>query len=348
MKKLLHKVLKKSAPLPETGGRITNETVAEHRERILAGGRKFKYPMQYTKHRLLVISMTIVFFAAVSFFGFAGWQLYKAQSIDKFMYRLTQIVPVPVARVDGEFVRYSDYLREVSSAVHYLSTKEAINFSSDDGKRQLQYQERLALDKAIENAFVAKLAHDQNITVSQKEVDDFVNKIISNNQLGVSEDAYRQVIRDYYDWSFDEYKDSLQKQLLRQKVLAKLDTDAAAKIKAIQQQIAQGADFAAMATQQSEDLQTKGLGGDMGFVTIGSTDPSGIIQAAEKLQPGQVSDVIAGTDGLYLARLIERQGNNLHIAKIFVNYTFLSNKIAQLRQASKVQEFINVPPIATQ
>ena len=47
MKKLLRKALGKNAPPPpETGGRITNETVAEHRERVLAGGRKFKYPLQ--------------------------------------------------------------------------------------------------------------------------------------------------------------------------------------------------------------------------------------------------------------------------------------------------------------
>ncbi len=33
---------------------ITNETVSEYRERILAGGRKFKYPVQYARHRLVI------------------------------------------------------------------------------------------------------------------------------------------------------------------------------------------------------------------------------------------------------------------------------------------------------
>jgi parvulin-like peptidyl-prolyl isomerase len=51
MKKLPFKRRKeaqKAAP-----ARITNETVAEHRERILAGGRRFKYPMQYARHKLV-------------------------------------------------------------------------------------------------------------------------------------------------------------------------------------------------------------------------------------------------------------------------------------------------------
>lgn len=347
MQKILNKLRRQpKQPAAESGGRITNETVAEHRERILAGGRKFKYPLQYTKHRLLIISVAILTMAVLSFMGFAAWQLYKAQSIDKFMYRLTQVIPVPVARIDDRLVRYSDYLRDVRSAVHYLSTKEAINFSSDDGKRQLQYQERLALDRSIENTYVSKLAQEKNISVSAKEVDDFVNKIIKNNQLGVSEASYKQVIRDYYDWSFDEYKDSLQRQLLRQKVLAQYDTDAQAKMAAIKAQLDKGTDFATVATQQSEDLVTKAQGGDMGFVTLGSSDPNGLIDAANKLQPGQITSVVSGTDGLYIVKLLERKDNTLHISKIFVNYTFLDTRIAQLKQSGKVQEFISVPPIA--
>ena len=42
-----------------SAGRITNETIAEHRERILAGGRKFKYPIQYNKHKLIINTMII-------------------------------------------------------------------------------------------------------------------------------------------------------------------------------------------------------------------------------------------------------------------------------------------------
>ena len=42
---------KKQAKVPP---RITNETVAEHREQIIAGGRKFKYPIQYARHRFSI------------------------------------------------------------------------------------------------------------------------------------------------------------------------------------------------------------------------------------------------------------------------------------------------------
>ncbi|MGH7196159.1 MAG: peptidylprolyl isomerase [Candidatus Saccharimonadales bacterium] len=332
-----------STKRPETGGRITNETVAEHRERILAGGRKFKYPMQYTKRRIVIISILIVLLSTAGFFLFSGWQLYSVQNTSKFMFGLTQILPAPVAKVEGQWVRYSDYLLELRSSLHYLVTKEAINFNSDDGKRQLEYQKRLALNKAIENAYLTKIARDQKIRVDTKEVDDFVRIQINSNRLGVNEDLYKQVIRDYYDWSFEEYKTSIKKQLLRKKVQAKLDTDARQKITAIRDQLRQGADFAEVAKTQSEDEATKQQGGDIGIVTKDADDPHGLIAAANNLQPSQVSDAIEGVDGFYIVKLIERQGENeLRLAKIFIAYKYLDKKISELKQAGQIQEFIKV------
>lgn len=348
MKKLLRKVLNKQAPPPETGGRITNETVAEHRERVLAGGRKFKYPLQYTKHRVLIISIALVVVTTVSFLGFCGWQLYGAQSTDKFIYSMAQFVPVPVARVEGTWVRYSDYLLELRSAIHYLSTKEAVNFNSDDGKRQLDYQKRLALDKAIENTMVAQLAAKNNVAVSQKEVDDFVAQQISTTRLGVNESVYKQVIRDYYDWSFDEYKNSIRQQLLRKKVMAQLDTSSKEKIHNVLQGLQTGLDFGQMAKDHSEDLASKTQGGDVGMVNKNTEDPNGLVAAASQLQPGQISAVIEGVDGFYVVKLLERvEGGDLHIAKIYVSYKVLDNKLSDLQKKGQIQEFITVKQIDT-
>lgn len=347
MSKLFKRGGAKQATPPETGGRITNETVAEHRERILAGGRKFKYPMQYTKHRVLLISVLIVVIATLSFAGFSALQLYKIQNTDKFIYRLTQAIPFPVAKVGDNYVRYSDYLRELRSSIHYFSTKEAVNFGSDDGKRQLEYQKRLALDKSIENEIVAQLAKQQGVTVSAQEVSDFVDRQVNNNKLGLSEEAFKQVIRDYYDWSLDEYKESIKKQITRKKVAAKLDGESRKQAEGVVASLKGGADFATAAKSLSEDLNTKNQGGDAGFFAADANDPNGLIAAAGKLQPGQVSDVIEGVDGFYIIKLVEKRGaNELHIARIFISYKVLAAKIDELRKSSEVKEFIYVAPIA--
>ena len=52
MKKILNKLRKPSARKQAVApARITNDTVAEHRQRVIAGGRKFKYPIQYARHK---------------------------------------------------------------------------------------------------------------------------------------------------------------------------------------------------------------------------------------------------------------------------------------------------------
>ena len=345
MKKLLNKFKSSNKP-PETGGRITNETVAEHRERVLAGGRKFKYPLQYTKHRVLIISIIIGVLAVILFVAFFIWQLYFAQAYDKFTYGLTRVIPVPVAKVDTEMVRYSDYLSELRSAVHYLTTKEAVNFNSADGKRQLDYQKRLALDKAVSDAYIAKLAAQNNVSVTGKDVDDFVQKQIASNKLGVKEDVYKQVISDYYDWSFDEYKNSVRQELLSKKVNATLDKEAREKAESVIAQIATGGDFAALARELSEDPLTKGNGGDIGFVSKNSEDPNGLIAAASTLQPNQISGVIEGADGFYVVKLLEkRDTGDVHFAKIFVSYKLVAQKLAGLKKQNKINEYIKVDNI---
>lgn len=348
MKKILRKVLKRSATKPpETGGRITNETVAEHRERVLAGGRKFKYPLQYTKHRVLFISILISVLAVVIFVAFFAYQLYPGQAYDKFTYELTRVIPVPVAKVDNDWVRYSDYLSGLRSSVHYLTTKEAFNFNSADGKRVLDYQKRLALDKAIKDTYVAKLAATNHITISNKEVDDFVQQQIQSNNLGVSQDVYKQVINDYYDWTFDEYKASVQKQLLDKKVNAALDTTSKNTATQVAQQLAAGADFATLAKQYSEDPLSKVQGGDVGFVSKSSEDPNRLVTAASALQINQSSGVIEGSDGFYIVKLLEKNpSGDVHFAKIFIAYKVVNQGLATLKQQGKVQEFIKVDQIA--
>lgn len=342
MKKLLRKFKSQARP-PETGGRITNETVAEHRERVLAGGRKFKYPLQYTKHRVLVISIVLSILAIILFVAFFAWSLYFGQAYDRFTYGLTKVFPVPVAKVDTDFVRYSDYLSELRSSVHYLTTKEAVNFNSVDGKRQLDYLKRRALDKSVMDTYIAALAAKNNIQLSDKEVDDFVQRQIVANKLGVSESVYKQVISDYYDWTFDEYKRSVRKELLSKKVNAALDTESKARITEYLQYINDGGDFASVAATQSDDQATRAQGGDVGFVSRNSDDPNGLIEIASGLQPGQVSGVIEGADGFYLIKLLEKRDNgDVRFAKIFIAYKAVAQKFEQLQKEGKITEYIKI------
>jgi hypothetical protein len=41
--------------------RITNDTVAEHREEVLSSARRFIYPLQHSKHSVVRISLGLFF-----------------------------------------------------------------------------------------------------------------------------------------------------------------------------------------------------------------------------------------------------------------------------------------------
>src|ERR1019366_4333803 len=88
--------------LPE----ITNTTVAEHREEVLSSARKYIYPLQHSKHRIVVISLSLLAVVIVGFFVYCGLALYKFQSTSGFLYGVTQIIPFPVAKAGNNYVAY--------------------------------------------------------------------------------------------------------------------------------------------------------------------------------------------------------------------------------------------------
>lgn len=348
MKKLTNpiKQLKKKADArkEQPAGRITNETVAEHREQILAGGRRFKYPVQYTKNSLVRNSILITIAALGLLLVFGYWQLYPAQNSGRFFYRITQLLPLPVATIDGEAVRYSDYLLRVRGALHYLETEDAVNLNVGDGKRQRDYQKRQALNTAEDNTYIAKLARELKITISNKEVDDFIDNQLNSRQPSLSIKQFEQnVTQRYYNWSFEEYKKTVRDQLLKRKVSLSIDKTSKDKATKILQRVKGGEDFAKVATAESNDLSTKAAGGDVNFVPKRNDDPDGLIAAAGRLQPGQVSDVITARDGYYIIKLTESRQDDIRYSRIFVKLTEMDARLKKLRSEGKVKEFINVP-----
>ena len=339
MKKLTAK-LKRQKPVEEKPSRITNETVAEHREQILAGGRKFKYPVQYAKHKLVLNSLFIGLGAILLLVVLCWYLLYHAQYNSKFMYRLTQLVPVPVANIDGENVRYSEYLKKYRSDIFSLVQQEQINLKSADGKRQSEYYKRRELDSAVKEAYVAKLAREKNISVNRTEIDDFITRTV--NSKSISLEAYEKtVLRNFYDWSLDEYRGVVRARLMTQKVGFAIDGAAKKRAEALAAQAASG-DFAALAAAKSDDLATKANGGDAGTLPLDNQDPNGLIAVAKRMNPNQVSQPIQGSDGYYIIKLIEKSDTSVHYAQIKISLTELDKRFEAVKKADKVKEYIKI------
>lgn len=343
MKKFLKEKLKRARKNEEEErpSRITNETVAEHREQILAGGRRFKYPIQVAKHRLVIMSVAIGIIT-VAVLVLVGWQqLYLAQNTSKFMYRLTQLIPVPVATVDGETVRYSDFLKKYRSSIHALQQQNSINLRTPDGKRQADYIKRTQLDTVEKDAYAVKLARENNVTVTGKEVDDFINRDLASKS--VSLEAYEKtVLTSFYDWTLADYREVVRVELLKRRVSFKIDANAQKEVRAIEKRLFAGEDFAAVAKQVSDDVTTKDAGGDVGDLPLDNQDSNGLIAAAKVMSAGQVSAPILGTDGYYLIKLVSKNDTSVHYSQIKVELTEFNKKFDSVKKTGKIKEHIKV------
>jgi hypothetical protein len=202
--------------------KLTDATVGEYREKILAGGRKFKYPIQVSKHKILWISLTAVVAALVAFAAWIYVALYHWQATDDFYYDVARVLPLPVATVDGQRVDYGDYLRRVRADIFYYTTQENKNFTDKQGQNELNYNKRKELDAATKSAYAEKIANAQGITVSAQDITNEINSQLKKNNI--DEAALLRTLKTYYNWSMDEYRDAIRSQLLTKKVQDKVKT----------------------------------------------------------------------------------------------------------------------------
>jgi len=347
MKKLR---LRKRDKNPQAPSRITNETVAEHRERILAGGRRFKYPIQYARHHLVFNTIIITVAALILIVVLGWWQLYIVQNTSTFFYRVTRVLPLPVASVDGQTVKYGDYLMYYNSSAHYLQQSEQVDLNSEDGKRQVDYIKRKSMDNVEADAYAEKLAKQLNITVS----DDRVNQVISDDRDTangrISQETYDASALSVLGWSPEEYRQDAKSKLVRQDVSYAIDTTAKQKEeKAATLLATPTADFDAIAAQLGGEGDAKVTSGISGPVPKTNRD-GGLSTAAVKLNVGQVSSVIKTTtgDGYYYVKLLEKNDSQINYAYIKIPLTAFNQQLSMLKSANKIHEYITMPKIDDQ
>lgn len=329
----------------QSPARITNDTVAEHRKRVLAGGRKFKYPVQYARHKL-VINTVIISVVALILLLVIGWAvLYPGQNTSEFMYRVTRIAPVPVATVDGQSVRYSSYLMKFRSSEHYLREKEQANLAGEDGERQIQYLKQQAMSQAVADAYASKLAAENSVSVSDEQLEEFLQGQRQLPDGDVSERAYESVVQDYYGWSIDEYREAMRAQLLRQEVAYVVDDAARNSADEIEQALLddEDADLQELAEEYASSNSNVSYGAS-GMVNVNNQD-GGLTSEAAKLEEGQVSGATrtTGGDGYYFIRLLERNNTDVSYEYIRVSLSVFNEQLQSLYGSSRVEYYIDVP-----
>lgn len=347
------KLAKKSKPKSEqksagaaSSAPVTNKTVEEHRSEIIGKARKYIYPTR-TKRHIVVVSTSIILAAIVIFLVVCGFLLYKFQNTSTFIYRVTQIVPFPVARADGHFVSYENYLFEIRHYTHYYHyrNQQPVDFSSQSGQDQLNHYKHQALSQVVDYAYAKQLAQQHNISVTSQEVDQKLNDIRERGLLGRSEQQLQEVLEQTFGWSLSDYRRELAQELLLQKISSVLDVSAHQKAQLVLNDLGHGTSFADLAAKYSDDKSTAGNGGQYPeLITDKTTDlPPELVAAAFSLKPGQTSGVIDTGYSLEIIQLVAQKGDQLQLAHIQINLEPASYYIKPLEQKSPPTYYITLP-----
>src|SRR5277367_4068901 len=162
----------------------------------------------------------------------------------------------------------------------------------DDLKRDLRRQ--LSIQKLLNHEVAAK------ISISDQDVADFYNT--NHNQFNVAEPQYRilQIV-------ITPRKDPQVRN--RKNDDATNEAEAQRKSKMLIDKLNSGADFAQLAMDYSEDMNTAAAGGDLGYIpesSLNQSDPM-LKKTVMAMKPGQMSPPLQLKDGYRILKLVTRE-----------------------------------------
>ncbi len=316
------------------------EKVEERRDEVLARGRKFKYPMQYAKHKL-IINTIVVAVVALILTVVAGWaMLYKVQDTGDMIYRVTQVVPVPVAKVDGANVRYSDYLMIYRSNLMTAEQQGGQLGDSEDADAVREGYKQAALASAIEYTYAMKLGKELGVTVSDDEVTEAFDEHRKVGGVERSEEGFLKILQDNFGMNKSEYRRMLYLSLMRAKVSQEVDEPANKLSQQVEQILAEQDGNLTAAAELGEGVTYE----ETGRLVDNMNVDGGRSAMAMKLEVGQVSPrfLSSNGDGYYYVKLIDKTDSEVNYHSLKIEFTKFDEMVAALYAEGKVEMYIEV------
>ena len=318
------------------------EKVEERREEVLAKGRKFKYPLQWTKHRVVINTILIAFIMIALVITGIWLGLYKLNMTDDFLFRITEIVPLPVAKVDGEDAKFSDYLMFYRSSMTSIERQSGSEFDEGSVEELRAEYKNSALAEAEKYTYATKLAKEQGIEVTDEEVANEFDRHLKIGGVDRSVEGFVKIIKDNFGLDKSEYERMLYLTLLKSKVEIAIDTNAAKTVNQVEQILAEsGNDYTKVAEELGDKVSYQETGGLVDSKNI----DGGRASEAMKLEPGESSGkfISINGDGYYFVKLINKTENEVNFVSIKVPFTEFDKRFDALKNDGKITEYITIP-----
>lgn len=322
---------------------ITQQNIEESREEILAKGKKFKYPFQYAKHRLIINAIAIGL-VAIIVFVVVGWvQLYKTLNTSEVMYRFTRTIPLSVANVDGVNVRFSDYLLLYRSSIRSLERQQGELGNTGEAEKERRQFMRQALTDAEDYSYAMAKLKEVDKEITNEEIDEVIkeHKTIDGEQR--SDEAFEGIVKDNFGLSIKEYRRLITLSLARKKVSMELDKDAKELADQIEEVLAtNGGDMKKAAAEFAEN---KAIAlEEVDAVEFENLDGGRAAEAAKLEKVGDISQRFASKsgDGYYFVKLTDKTETTVSYQSIWIRFDWFNNTMQKMRDDGKVKEKITI------
>lgn len=314
------------------------EKVAERREEVLAKGRKFKYPLQWTRHRI-VLNTVILAFLALAIIAVGCWAaLYRFGATDDLIFGVTKVFPLGVANVDGEKVLFSDYLILYRSSITSIEQQSGGQVGGDLAALQRSYK-RSSLTEAEKYTYALKLGKAKGLEVTNDDIAAEFRRHLTTGGTERSEEGFLRIVADNFNLTRSEYERLLYLTLMRAKVETQIDDVANATATRVEQLLAEnGGDLAKVAEVLGDAVEYENTGGLVDNKNI----DGGRANMAMQLEPGAISErfVSLNGDGYYFVKLAEKTDAKVNFSSIKVPFRAFEEQFTALQEEGSITESI--------
>lgn len=317
---------------------IDARRLRQYRQEIIRSGDRYRSAVIITPKRLVSLSLLILVLALAALIAYVSVRAYRHQDYSQFMSDVTRIIPAPVARVDTTFISYHEYLQELRRYTHYFESQQDLDLSDPNNEDILRDLKQRSLRHVVNQVYIDRLASEHKISVSDEEVESELALLRQQNKLGGNEAETAAVLGEFFGLSIDEFLDRIRDELLKQKVVAKLDQrQAQSKAESIRQRAVSGDDFAELARLNSDDPVSSAIGGEYNFwLDLDEQNESpAVLAAVFGTEVGGISPIIQTGYRLEIIKVLEENDENQRRAA-HISFYF-STEVEILREIKERQ-----------